>query len=81
MKRDHLISEMKSLREKYGSTMGSIETVRRLLSWPWGRANWRTRQQLIEAADWLVRMEKTRVGILPERDLQRRQKERHGKSN
>jgi hypothetical protein len=81
MRRDHLISEMKSLRDKYGSTIGSIETVRRPLSWPWGRANWRTRAQLIEAADWLVRIEKTRAGILPESDLQRRQKELHGKSN
>jgi len=72
---------MKSLREQYGSTMGSIETIRRLLLWPWGRANWRTRAQLIEAADWLVRMEKTRVGIFPARGQQRRQEEAHGESN
>jgi hypothetical protein len=72
-RRDQLISEVKRLREKCELTSPSIETVRRLLTRSWGRASWRTRAQLIKAADWLIRLETARANVLPDRGRQRRQ--------
>lgn len=55
--RERLFAELAQLREVRGPSARSIETARVLLMRWWGKANWRTREQLLRAADWLIRLE------------------------
>ena len=55
--RKRLFDEITTLREARGPSARAIETARILLTRQWIKANWRTREQLIKAADWLVRLE------------------------
>jgi hypothetical protein len=61
IERERLLAEMAMLRKQRGHSLHSIEKAQTLLTTWWGRANWRTREQLIKAADWLVRLEHNRL--------------------
>lgn len=65
--RKRLFDEMTELREARGPTARAVETARLLLTKQWIKANWRTREQLIKAADWLVRLEGIRRAQSPAR--------------
>ncbi len=60
VERNRLFDELTKLREAYGPSAQAIETARILLTKQWGKANWRTREQLVKAAEWLLRLESIR---------------------
>jgi hypothetical protein len=55
--RNQLFDEITMLREAHGPSSRAIDTAQVLLTRQWIRANWRTREQLIKATRWLVRLE------------------------
>jgi hypothetical protein len=55
--RKRLFDEITRLREARGPSARAIETAQVLLTRHWIKANLRTREQLIKAAHWLVRLE------------------------
>ena len=59
-RRDQLFAEMALLSEVHGPSMRSLQTARVLLTKWWGRGSWQTREELIKAADLLVRNERSR---------------------
>ena len=61
--RDRLFAELTKLRE-HDTTARPVETAQILLTRWWARANWKSRQQLIDAAEWLIRLQRNR-GIQP----------------
>jgi hypothetical protein len=63
--RNQLFDEMTELRKARGPSARTVETARLLLTKQWIKANWRTREQLIKAADWLVRLEGIRGAQSP----------------
>lgn len=63
--RKRLFDELLQLRELQGTSARSIDTARALLTNWWAKANWRTREELIKSADWVVRLESTRAIRLP----------------
>jgi hypothetical protein len=56
--RARLIVEMEQLRNGRQQSARPVETAQVLLTRGWARASWKTREQLINAADWLVRLER-----------------------
>jgi hypothetical protein len=58
--RNRLFDEIATLREARGPSARAIHTAQVLLTRHWIEANWRTREQLIKAAHWLVHLESTR---------------------
>lgn len=64
-RRDRLVSELAVLRERHGSSSPSLDKALTLLTRWWSGADWNGREELLNAADWLVRLEKIRG-----RDLQ-----------
>jgi hypothetical protein len=63
--RERLFAELAQLRALHGPSARSIETARVLLTRWWVKANWRTREKLVASAEWLVRLECTRVAEQP----------------
>ena len=63
-RRDQLFAEMAKLSEVHGPSMRSLQTARVLLTKWWSRGSWQTREELIQAADLLVRNERSR-GMQP----------------
>ena len=63
--RERLFAELAQLRALHGTSARSIETARVLLTRWWVKANWRTREKLVASAEWLVRLECTRVAEQP----------------
>jgi hypothetical protein len=63
-RRDQLFAEIALLSEVYGPSMHSLQTARVLLTKWWSRGSWQTREELIKAADWLIRNERNR-GMQP----------------
>ena len=64
-RRDRLVAELAVLREQHGSPSSSADKALTLLTRWWSNADWNGREELLNAADWLVRLEKVRG-----RDLQ-----------
>jgi hypothetical protein len=58
--RARLFAELTMLREMRGPSAQAAETAQRLLTRWWAKANWRTREQLLKSADWLIRLEHNR---------------------
>ena len=58
--RERLFAELTILRELRGSSARAVETAQCLLTRWWAKANWRKREQLLKAADWLIRLEYNR---------------------
>jgi hypothetical protein len=58
--RTRLFAELTMLRELRGPSARAIETARLLLTRSWAKASWRAREQLLRAADWLIRLEHNR---------------------
>ncbi|MBI3704428.1 MAG: hypothetical protein HY244_11435 [Rhizobiales bacterium] len=56
-KRKRLFAELTMLREMRGPSARAAETAQHLLTRWWAKANWRKREQLLRAADWLIRLE------------------------
>jgi len=63
--RNRLFDKMTELRKARGPSARAVETARLLLTKQWMKASWRTREQLIKAADWLVRLEGIRGAQSP----------------
>jgi hypothetical protein len=55
--RDKLVGEIARLRGSPDSSLPSIDTARTLLTRHWIKGDWRTREQLIAAARWLIQLE------------------------
>jgi len=56
--------EMEQLRYGRRQSARPVKTAQVLLTQSWGRASWEMREQLINAADWLVRLERKYRGRL-----------------
>lgn len=63
--RNRLFDEVMMLREARGASGNALETARLLLTKQWIKANWRTREQLIKAAEWMLRVESQRDAQSP----------------
>lgn len=55
-RREHLVAEINLLLAR-GETSQFAKNARKLLNRSWASANWHTRENLLKAADWLVRLE------------------------
>lgn len=55
-RREQLVAEINLLLAR-GETSQFAKNARKLLSRSWASANWHTRENLLKAADWLVRLE------------------------
>lgn len=58
--RNRLVVELMRLREVCAEPAGPVQTALVLLTSKWAEANWRARERLIKAADWLLRLESRR---------------------
>lgn len=58
--RSRLVVELMRLRDVYAEPAGPVQTALILLTSKWAEANWRARERLIKAADWLLRLESRR---------------------
>lgn len=58
--RNRLVAELMRLREVCAEPAGPVQTALILLTSKWAEANWRARERLIKAADWLLRLESRR---------------------
>jgi hypothetical protein len=58
--RSRLFDEITILRKARGPSARAIDTAQVLLTRHWIKANWRTREQLIKAAHWLLHLEAIR---------------------
>lgn len=63
--RDRLLDEVMLMREAQGAASQALETVRLLLTQQWIKADWRARERLITAADWMLRVESARGPMTP----------------
>lgn len=66
-RREELIAEMKQLQEKCQLPSRSIRTVHGLLTRSWSKSNWRGREQILETADWVIRLQTTLPGAASNR--------------
>ena len=66
--RERLVAELSELRKRPGNAAKPVKTAQILLTRCWVRASWKARARLIEAAEWLVRLERSvpRPDIRPE---------------
>ena len=55
--RDRLFDELQQLRQVQGTSSQALETVRLLLTRQWIKADWRGRERLNKAANWMLRVE------------------------
>lgn len=58
--RKRLVAELTQLRKLRGPSARAVATAQTLLTRAWARATWRSRERLIRAAEWLVRLEQHR---------------------
>jgi hypothetical protein len=58
--RNRLVGELMRLREVCAEPAGPVQTALILLTSKWAAANWRARERLITAADWLLHLESRR---------------------
>ena len=57
--RERLMAELAALREQ-GAASKFVENAQQLLTRWWSGASWSAREDLLSAADWLLRAEKRR---------------------
>src|SRR5262245_8820909 len=65
VRRDRLVSALASLRERDDAPSPSVEKALTLLTRWWSGADWSAREELLNAAEWLVRLERMRGRDLP----------------
>jgi hypothetical protein len=58
--RDRLVAETQMLDRLEGASAKTLKTARLLLTRLWAKADWRRREELLRAADWLIRAETSR---------------------
>jgi hypothetical protein len=61
-RREKLVAEVSSLRN-LGTVSAFIENAQQLLTRWWSSASWNGREELLNAADWLIRLEKQRAHL------------------
>ncbi len=58
--RNRLVTELMRMREACAQPARPLKTALNLLTSKWAEANWRARERLIKAADWIIRLESRR---------------------
>ena len=58
--RNRLFVELMRMRDAYREPARPLQNALNLLTSKWSRANWRSREQLLKAADWLLQLESQR---------------------
>jgi hypothetical protein len=58
--RESRLSEIESLRRDGLASESFVDKAQTLLTQRWSKATWRSREQLLRAVDWLLRMERAR---------------------
>jgi hypothetical protein len=66
--RESRLSEIESLRRDGLASESFVDKAQALLTQRWSKATWRSREQLLRAVDWLLRMERTRRNKLAVQD-------------
>ena len=66
--RESRLSEIESLRRDGLSPETFVNKAQTLLTQRWSKATWRSREQLLRAVDWLLRMERARRNKLAVQD-------------
>jgi len=62
--RESRLSEIESLRRGGQVPEAFVDKAQALLTQRWSKATWRSREQLLRAVDWLLRMERARRNTL-----------------
>src|SRR5215468_3763315 len=62
--RESRLSEIESLRRAGLAPEAFVDKAQTLLTQRWSKATWRSREQLLRAVDWLLRMERARQNTL-----------------
>jgi hypothetical protein len=65
------LSEIESLRRDGLASESFVDKAQTLLTQRWSKATWRSREQLLRAVDWLLRMERARQNGLAIQDRHR----------
>jgi hypothetical protein len=65
-RRERLVAEVLELR--HSETSKLTENAQQLLTRWWSAANWNAREELLRSADWLIRVEKKRRGLVQGRE-------------
>ena len=58
--RNRLVVELMRMRKACAEPARPVQTALNLLTSKWAEANWRARERLIKAADWMIRLESRR---------------------
>ena len=58
--RTRLFVELTRMRDACGEPAQPLQNALVLLTSKWSRASWKSREQLLKAADWLLRLENQR---------------------
>ena len=66
--RESRLSEIESLRRDGLASDSFVDKAQTLLTQRWSKATWRSREQLLRAVDWLLRMERARRNKLAVQD-------------
>jgi hypothetical protein len=66
--RESRLSEIEALRRAGLAPEAFVDKAQTLLTQRWSKATWRSRQQLLRAVDWLLRMERARQTTLAVQD-------------
>lgn len=59
--RNRLVTEAMRMRAAGAEPARPLLTALNLLTSKWAEANWRARERLLKAADWIIRLESRRV--------------------
>lgn len=59
--RNRLVAEAMRMRAAGAEPAQPLLTALNLLTSKWAEANWRARERLLKAADWMIRLESRRV--------------------
>jgi hypothetical protein len=54
--RNRLYAELTKLRIEHGPSVRPAKNGQDLLTRSWGRASWKSREQLLKTAEWLIRL-------------------------
>jgi hypothetical protein len=69
--RESRLGEIESLRRGGLAPETFVDKAQTLLTQRWSKATWRSREQLLRAVDWLLRMERARQNGLAVQDRHR----------